>query len=203
MNRSRIRLVVALFACVTQSSAADWTSVSVPSEQSFRGYAWYRTGFKPTARFFAKHERDFWGESVILNIRGLAGAHEAYVNGKRIGAGGVFPPEFKDGREGNHRHKVPSGSLSPDSWNELAVRVYNPEGKGGFLSEAPFLMTYDMECVFEGQWEFLRGDTRSPFRGVLKTRPVTSAFDDFHESNRVLGEAEQFVHGEKLSPEKS
>ncbi len=202
MSRSTIRLVVVLFA-VAQITAADWTSVSVPGEQSFRGYAWYRTWFKPIDRFFSQHERDLWGESVILNIRGLTGAHEAYINGKRIGGGGAFPPAFKDGREGNHRHKVPSGSLSPSAWNELAVRVYNPEGKGGFLSEAPFLMTYDMECVFEGQWEFLTGDTKSPFGGALKTRPLTSAFDEFQESNRVLGEAEQFVHGEKLSPEES
>jgi hypothetical protein len=35
---------------------------------------------------------------------------------------------------------------------------------------------------------------------ALKTRPATSAFDEFHESNRVLGEADKFVHGEKLPP---
>ena len=203
MIRSTIRLMVALFACATQTNAVDWTSVSVPGEQSFEGYAWYRTWFKPHQRFFAQHERDLWGESVILNIRGLAGAHEVFVNGKRVGNGGAFPPRFKDGREGNHRHKIPSGSLVPDAWNELAVRVYNRHGKGGFLSEAPFLMTYNLECVFEGLWEFLPGTAKAPFGGALKTRPVTSAFDEFQESNRVLGEADQLVQGQKLPPQES
>ena len=86
------------------------------------------------------------------------------------------------------------------------MRVYNPSGKGGFLSEAPFLMTYFLECVFEGEWEFLAGDAKSPFEGVLKTRPASSSFDEFRESNRVLGKAEMFIHGQKLSklpPEES
>jgi hypothetical protein len=43
---------------------------------------------------------------------GLTGAHEVYVNGKEIGSGGQFPPDFEDGRDGNHRHKIPSGSFS-------------------------------------------------------------------------------------------
>ena len=203
MRKPTTRWIVLLFAILSQASAGDWTPVSVPGEQSFKGYAWYRTWVKPHDRFFAEHERDLWGESVILNIRGLAGAHEVYVNGKRIGTGGAFPPRFQDGREGNHRHKVSSGTLLPEAWNEVAVRVYNPSGKGGFLSEAPFLMTYNLECVFEGKWEFLAGDARAPFGGALKTRPARSSFDEFRESNRVLGEAEQFIHGQKLPPEES
>ena len=88
--------------------------------------------------------------------------------------GARFRPRFKDGREGNHRHKIPSGTLVAGVCNEVAVRVYNPSGKGGFLSEAPFLMTYFLECVFEGEWEFLAGDARVSVRVVLlKTRPAT------------------------------
>jgi putative membrane-bound dehydrogenase-like protein len=191
------------FACASDADCAEWETVSVPGEQSFTGNAWYRTWFKPHATFFSKHERDLFGESVILNIRGLRGAHEVYINGKKIGSGGQFPPNFKDGREGNHRHKIPSGSLVTDQWNELTVRVHNPEGKGGFLTEAPFVMNYFWECVFEGNWEFRRGDDASLLGSALKTKPATSAFDEFHESNGVLGEADKLFHGEKLPPEES
>jgi putative membrane-bound dehydrogenase-like protein len=192
-----------LFASGTDATCAEWETVAVPSEQSYSGNAWYRTWFKPHATFFIKHERDLFGESVILNIRGLAGAHEVYINGKKIGSGGQFPPDFKDGREGNHRHKIPSGALVPDQWNEVAVKVYNPSGASGFLTEAPFVMNYFWECVLEGNWEFRRGDDASLLGSALKDKPATSAFDEFHESNRVLGEADKLVHGEKLPPEES
>ena len=121
--RTLTMLACALFASVADASAAEWTSVRVPGEQSFTGYAWYQTWFKPDASFFSEHERDLFGESVVLSIRGLAGAHEAYVNGTRIGGGGQFPPQFEDGRAGNHRHKIPSGLLVPDQWNEVTIKV--------------------------------------------------------------------------------
>jgi putative heme-binding domain-containing protein len=200
MTKSGIGWIAVLFSCLCQTSAVDWVKVPVPGRHDFKGYGWYRTWFKPPQRFFAKHERDLWGESVIFNVRGLAGAHEVYVNGKRIGGGGTFPPEFEDGRKGNHQHKVPSGSLVPEAWNQLAVRVYAPDGGGGFLGEAPFLMNYFLECVFDGPWEFRPGDARVSFDGVLDRRPSGSAFDQFRESNRVLAEAERFVHGRKLPP---
>ncbi len=180
-----------------------WETYAVPGKQTFTGTAWYRTWLKPHATFFSKHERDLFGESVILNIRALTGAHEVFVNGKKIGSGGEFPPHFVDGRAGNHRHKIPSGTLVPDQWNEIVVRVSNPDAEGGFLTEAPFVMNYFWECVLQGDWEFRRGDERPKLGGAVATKPTTTAFEEFHESNRVLGEAEHLVNGEKLSPEES
>lgn len=202
MTRFVFALVIALVGWAAPVTAAQWETISVPGEQSFTDYAWYRTWLKPHATFFSKHERDLFGESVILNVRGLTGAHELYVNGKKIGSGGSFPPEYVDGREGNHRHKIPSGTFVPDQWNEIAFRVYKPEGQGGFLTEAPFVMDYFYECVLAGPWEFRKGDEASD-GAVLETKPMTSAFDEFHESNRVLGEADQPFHGDRLPPEES
>ena len=179
---------------------AEWKQVTVPGEQNTSGYAYYRTWFKPHASFFNKHERDLYGESVILNARSLAGAHSVFVNGKKIGTGGQFPPEYQDGRDGNHRHKIPSGTLVRDQWNELVVKVYNPSGKCGFLTEAPFVMNYFWECVFAGKWEFRQGGDESFLGKAVEEKPTSTHFDSFHESNRVLGEAETLVHGDKLSP---
>jgi putative heme-binding domain-containing protein len=201
-RRTLIALACVFFASVSNARATEWTTVRVPGEQSFTGYAWYQVWFKPAASFFSEHERDLFGESVVLSIRGLAGAHEAYINGTRIGGGGQFPPQFEDSREGNHRHKIPSGLLIPDQWNEVTIKVYNPEGPSGFLTEAPFVMDYFSECMFEGDWKFRPGAEQPELRGALKDKPAT-AFDEFHQSNRVLGEADKLVHGEKLPPEKS
>ena len=196
----------------TALRAAEWEPVKVPgalSESlaartaSAGGVGWYRTWVKVHDSFFTPHERNLYEESVGVNIRDLAGAHEVWVNGTKIGTGGAFPPAYRDGRRDIHRHKVPVGTLRKGAWNELAIRVYHPAeaGPAGFLGDAPFIMNYFMECVFEGTWEFRAASDYAP-GGALTTRPTTTAFSEFRESNRVLGRAPQ-VHGPSLSPEES
>jgi len=192
-----------------QTPDSEWRSVQVPgawptnvvATPSERvGFGWYRTWLKPHDSFFTPHERNLFAESVTLNVRNLAEAHEVFVNGTRVGGGGSFPPEFRTGREGNHRHKIPPGLLKKGEWNEIAFRVYHETGPGGFLTEAPFVMDYFNECVLEGEWEWRPGDGVGWTGGALTQRPARAAFDRYHESNRVLGEAAQFVAGPKLPP---
>ncbi len=219
MNRRWLTL--ALIACAglralnlaAQSADAGWQTVRVPgawetsgpaAARQHDGVAWYRAWLKPHDSFFTPHERNLFAESVSLNIRNLADAHEVFVNGTRVGGGGAFPPQFTSGRDGNHRHKIPPGLLRKGEWNAIAIRVYNASGPGGFLSEAPFVMDYFNECVLEGDWEWRAGDDTAWAKGTaIKEKPPRAAFDQYHESNRVLGEAAQFVHGPKLLPEQS
>jgi len=175
--------------------AAEWRPVPVPGARQASDaaeVAWYRAWVKGEDGFFAKHERNLFEESVGINIRDLAGTHEIWVNGKKIGAGD----------KGLHRHKVPVGTLRRGEWNEIAIRVVTPAAAapGGFLGEAPFIMNYFMECVFEGPWEYRAGDY-TPGAALAK-KPAAAAFDSFRESNRVLGRAEQ-VHGPSLPPAES
>ena len=62
-------------------------------------------------------------------------------------------------------------------------------------------MDYFTECVFEGPWEFRLGDDYTP-GGAVTNKPASATFDQFRESNRVLGRAQQ-VHGPKLPPRES
>jgi len=185
-------------AASAPADAARWSLVPVPSATNFTGIAWYRAWVQVPDAYFAKHERNLFEESVGVNIRDLAGAHEVWVNGRKIGTGGAFPPDYRSGRELTHRHKVPVGTLHKGAWNEIAIRVYNPSGPGGFLGDAPFVMDYFLECVFEGSWEFRLGDGYTP-GGAATNKPAVAVFDQFRESSRVLGRAEQ-VHGPKLAP---
>jgi putative membrane-bound dehydrogenase-like protein len=221
MLMNRRLLIFALMACTglvapklgAQPVAGNWQSIRVPgawetngpaTARNHGGFAWYRAWLKPHDSFFTPHERNLFAESVTLNVRSLADAHEVFVNGTRVGIGGSFPPQFASGREGNHRHKIPPGLLRKGEWNEIAIRVYNASGPGGFLGEAPFVMDYFNECVLEGDWEWRAGDDASWAKGIaLKEKPSRAVFDKYHESNRVLGEAAQFVHGPKLSPAES
>jgi len=184
-------------------ASTSWQLVAVPGATNFTGVAWYRAWVKVPDSYFSQHERNLFEESVGVYIRDLAGAHETWVNGKNIGAGGAFPPDYLNGRDAVHRHKVPAGTLHKGEWNEIAIRVYQPAngGPGGFLGDAPFIMDYFLECVFEGSWEFRLGDGYSPGNAVTN-KPPAAAFGKFRESNRVLGRAKQ-VHGPSLSPAES
>ena len=182
-------------ACASAQSVAPVPSSAVraPVAPEF----WIRTWVKVDDSFFTKHERNLFEESVGVHFRDLEGAHELFVNGVKVGAGGAFAPNYQGARKEIFRHKVPVGTLKKGEWNEIVFHVQQPEGKGGFLGEAPFIMNYFMECVLEGAWEY----SATPLipGPSLKVQPTSSSFTKFRESNRVLGRAEQF-HGPTLSP---
>ena len=199
-------VVIALLNAGAQDSNSGWRPVRVPGAwpgTTAAGFGWYRAWLKPHDSFFTPHERNLFAESVTLNVRSLADTHEVFVNGTRVGSGGSFPPEFRSGKDGNHRHKIPPGLLKRGEWNEIAFRVYHASIPAGFLNEAPFVMDYFNECVMDGDWEWREGDGTGWTGGPLRERPARAAFDQYHESNRVLGEAAEFVHGPKLPPAES
>lgn len=180
-----------------------WEEAGPPAARHFDGIAWYRTWVKPHDEFFTPHERNLFEESVTLTLPEVADAHEVFINGTRIGSGGKFPPDFVSGRGKIQRHKVPPGTLKKGEWNEIAVRVFNEKGPGGFTGAAPFLMDYFLECELAGKWEFRLGDDAKLDGNPRKDRPEATAFDAFRESNRLLGESPNPVTGPKLPPAES
>lgn len=208
MNLSRLSI---LLVFVATAQAADWTTATVPgpweekgppSARSLDGVVWFRTWVKPAPLFFTTHERNLFEESVTLNLSDVADAHEAFVNGVRVGSGGRFPPSYESGRNERYAHKVPVGTLKKDQWNEIAIRIYNHRGPGGFLGEAPSIMTYNLECMLEGTWEFLAGEGCIP-AGAVAEKPARSSFAEFRQSSRVLARTRQLVTGPKLGPQES
>lgn len=109
-----------------------------------------------------------------------------------------LPPELYKHKETIFRRKVPSGTLKPGAWNEIAVRLHQEGANGGFKGDAPFIMNYFWECIFAGGvGSILPRSHYTP--SSLWTTTAAATFSDFRESNRVLGRAEQ-VHGPSLSP---
>ena len=207
-----LRHILSILALLVAAHAEDWQPIQVPGvweqsgvagAKSYDGYAWFRTWVKPPDSFFLPHERDLFRESVALTVRGLADAHEVFLNGKKIGAGGTMPPQFASGAAQDFRHKVPPGGLVKGAWNEVAIRVFNQSGPGGFTGEAPFLIGYFDECKLAGAWEFRLGDAPLASPGALVEKPAGSTFDTFVKATTSLGEAAQFVHGDRLPPEES
>src|SRR5687768_2498195 len=92
---------------LSPSFATETALLNVPGATNFSGFAWYRAWVKVPDSYFASHERNLFEESVGVYIRDLAGAHEVWVNARRIGSGGAFPPGYRSGQGTFHRHKVP------------------------------------------------------------------------------------------------
>lgn len=170
-------------------AAADWQVAKVPGAIPAEGTIWLRSWVKPHDSFFAKHERNLFEESVGFNFSDLPGAHEVWINGVKIGEGS---------ESGILRYKVPVGTLVKGEWNEVAVKTSPVDGAVSFRREAPFLMNYFWECIFEGEWEILKSADYVPGKAIAE-KPARATYEEFRESNRVLGRAEQ-VHGPKLSP---
>src|SRR5690606_4311075 len=118
-----------------------------------------RSWVKPHDSFFSKHERNLFEESVGFNFSDLPGTHEIWVNGVKIGEGS---------EPGIIRYKVPVGTLVKGQWNEVAVKTSPADGAVGFRREAPFLMNYFWECIFEGEWEILSGDDYTPGKALAE-----------------------------------
>ncbi|MEX2581610.1 MAG: PVC-type heme-binding CxxCH protein [Verrucomicrobiales bacterium] len=194
-------LALAMGLLLPDVKAAEWETVEVPGTGKFTGTAWLRAWVKVHDSFFTRHERNLFEESVGVNIRDLPGAHEVWVNGRKIGSGGSFAPDFEEAESDLFNHKVPVGTLRQGEWNEIAIRLHQPDGPGGFPGVAPFIMNYFWECVFEGTWELLAADGYEP-GGALAEKPERATFEEFRESQRVLGRTEQ-VHGPSLPPDEA
>ena len=126
-------LITALFCLVAWSSAwpQTWKPVTVPGAdvaQRTTGIGWYRCWVKVPDNWATLGGRDLWVESVTLTIDSSHTAHEAYLNGKRLGGAGTFPPDATAGDGLAKRYKVPPGSLAKGKWNELSIKVFNPNG---------------------------------------------------------------------------
>lgn len=198
--------MLGLLAAWPSAWAQEWQPVVVPDEDSVTshtGTGWYRCWVKVPDNWATLGGRDLWVESVTLTIDSSHTAHVAFLNGKRLGGAGSFPPDAKpsDGRA--KRYKVPPGGLAKGKWNELAIKVFNPAGLGQFRGNGPSIQGYFLECFFSGEWEYRSGTELPALGQALAAKPPRAAYDQFHEASRVLFEAQTLVHGERLSPSES
>ena len=205
MTVRRIAWLVLLFVAWPGAWPQPWQSVTVPSPDDAQrpaGIGWYRCWVKVPDNWATLAGRDLWVESVTLTIDSSHTAHEAFLNGKRLGGTGSFLPEAKPGDGLAKRYKVPPGSLAKGKWNELAIKVFNRDGNDRFRGNGPSIQGYFLECFFTGEWEYRPGS--EPELGqALAAKPDRAAYDQFHEASRVLFEAQKLVHGERLSPAES
>ncbi|MGA9118424.1 MAG: beta galactosidase jelly roll domain-containing protein [Bacteroidota bacterium] len=115
---------------LTATSEAGWGMLDVPDwweQEGYDGYdgvAWYRVHFQVADRYV--------GREMILLLGRIDDADETYLNGKRIGGMGEFPPHAVTAYSAQRIYTVPPGLLKRD--NVLAVRVNDMMGPGGIVA---------------------------------------------------------------------
>lgn len=205
MNTRYIAWLLFFLSAFFGAWSQSWQLVTVPGKDAGlrpAGIGWYRCWVKVPDNWATLGGRDLWVESVTLTIDSSYTAHEVFLNGKRLGGAGTFPPNTKAADSLAKRYKVPAGGLAKGKWNELVIKIFNSDGKGRFRGVGPSIQGYFLECIFGGEWEYCQG--MDPAIGqVLQNKPNLAAYDQFHEASQVLFEAPKLVHGERLSPAES
>lgn len=129
-----------------------WRNFNIPGyweDQGLKdldGVVWFRREFEIPETWAGKPVKLFMGRIID--------ADEMYVNGKKIGNTTYqYPPR---------RYEIPSDLLKAGK-NTFVIRVTNQAGKGGFVPDKPYFMTYnDQQIDLKGTWQYKVGQVYKP-----------------------------------------
>lgn len=136
----------------------NWSHVYVPGyweEEGYRGYngyAWYRRTFKFT---------EDPNQLTYLVIGQVDDSDEVYVNGRKVGGTGAFPPNYTSAWNIDRAYAIPPGTLQQGRSNVIAVRVYDGGSGGGIVGDSVGIYSEDLplpEINLAGPWKFQAGD---------------------------------------------
>ncbi len=108
-------------------AAKDWHEAGYPD---YYGFAWYRKSFE-----IEKNKKKIWDkQEIIFQAGSIDDVDAVYLNGKKIGGLGQFPPLFKTAYDKIRIYRVPGSLINYGGKNVIAVRVYDEKGEGGIVS---------------------------------------------------------------------
>jgi sialate O-acetylesterase len=138
----------------------EWEEIFVPSSwedegyPGYLGYAWYRK----TVLLSSEHQN----KNLYINMGYIDDVDEVFINGKFIGFGGSFPPNYFTAYHLERKYTVPADVWNFDGKNTIAVRIFNAELSGGIVRGKVGIYEVDyqvpLEISLEGLWKFLPGD---------------------------------------------
>jgi GH35 family endo-1,4-beta-xylanase len=127
---------------------ADWGQIKVPAYWEKAGYegvdgvAWYRRKVDVPEAWRNK--------PLLLHFGAISKADEVFVNGKKIGQMGSFPPDVVERTWNPRDYVVPPSVVKYGQPNVIAVRVYDGEygQKGGIWAKTNYLKPAPPEIAF-------------------------------------------------------
>ena len=108
---------------------SGWRRVAVPAEWAdagfpgYRGYAWYRLHYQVDSTVVAP---------MGVRFASVATAYQVFVDGRRIGGAGAFPPRYDARSNVPMNFALPREALTRGE-HVIAVQVYSEEGIGGIV----------------------------------------------------------------------
>ena len=112
---------------------SSWERVTLPAHwEQHSGhtqsnvYGWYRRRLQIP--------EDISGKDFDLLLGRIDDVDEVWLNGRRIGGTGSFPPNYQSAWETERRYRVPSSLVRGDGSDVLAVRVFDGDGNGGIYA---------------------------------------------------------------------
>lgn len=139
---------------------SDWEQIWVPEpweEQGFHGYngfATYRKSFELSER----HE----GLMLYLGLGYIDDVDEVFVNGKKVGGSGSFPPGYETAYNARRQYYVPEDYLNYNGRNVIVVVVYDAQQHGGIVGGDIGIYTtkygMKMDVPLQGKWKFRLDD---------------------------------------------
>jgi sialate O-acetylesterase len=125
--------------------------------KGLNGVVWFRKEIDVPASMTGKPAKLFLGRIVD--------ADKVYVNGVLSGSISYqYPPR---------RYELPEGLLKPGK-NLIVVQVTNTSGKGGFVPDKPYYLTYAGENLdIRGDWQYKVGQVFKPVVFVSGDRSIS------------------------------
>jgi hypothetical protein len=134
---------------------SEWDYIRVPASwddfyPGYNGYGWYRKSFE--VRSMPPHD------NLAFILGNIEDVDEVFVNGKKIGQTGTFPPLNETAYNINRLYYVDSEILQ-EGENVIAVRVYDEGKEGGMVGHYDIGLFYDndkslLDLDLSGEWKF-------------------------------------------------
>ena len=139
---------------------SHWEEIRVPrswEDQGFHGYdgyAWYRTKVKTPRN--ANHS------SLYLKLGYIDDVDMVFINGKKIGQTGQFPPHYTTAYNANRIYVIPHKLIANDEYLNIAIRVFDEGGEGGIIHGDISILIDKSSIVtdvnLQGEWKFKTGN---------------------------------------------
>lgn len=139
--------------------AGTWQAMPVPGAWEdnsegrlarYDGFAWYRCRVELPAAWR--------GQELHLHVSDVDNAHEAFVNGVKVGSAGGPPPNYTNAFNTKSDYPIAAALTGQEQGLWIAIRVYDHDGRGGFKSEAPSVHRGAESIKLAGKWDFRTGD---------------------------------------------
>jgi hypothetical protein len=139
---------------------SNWESIRVPAsweDQGFNGYNGYAFYRKKITISSSLKDR-----MLYLNMGYIDDVDEVYLNGKKIGATGGFPPNYHTAYNAERIYYIPEELIKFDGVNVIAVKVYDTEQAGGIVGGEIGIYggknSIALDVNLQSLWKFREGD---------------------------------------------